>query len=210
MSSGPVNEMREIQKLLNQLIGMVGRLPSEMQDAMREQLERSPVVTDYVTGAYNRFFLEEVLRREAARAERYTTSLSLLMVDIDMFKLVNDTFGHVVGDNVLIQIAKTLQQTVHSTDFVFRFSGDEFAVVLPSTDLDGAMDVAETILHTVETGEILKSVGYSGRVTVSIGLSEFRRGRHFETLVAEADEALFMAKRSSKNCARAFRPAENV
>src|SRR5262245_16790025 len=167
------------------------------------ELERS-AITDSLTGVYNTRFLHEVLGREIARADRYGTPLSLLMIDIDMFKLVNDTFGHVVGNKVLTQIAKTLKQTVRNTDFVFRCGGDEFAVVLPSTDLDGAMHAAEKILQRVDTNEIFSSTGYSGRVTVSIGLSEYRQGSHFETLVAEADQALYMAKRSSKNCVKAF------
>src|SRR5438132_11106661 len=151
----------------------------------------------------NRFF-HEVLGRETARADRYGTSLSLLMIDIDSFKLVNDTFGHVMGNKVLTEIAKTLQQTVRNTDFVFRCGGDEFGVVLPGTNVDGAMHAAEKILQRVESSDILTALGYSGPVTVSIGLSEYHRGSHFETLVAEADQALYASKRSSKNCARAF------
>ena len=168
------------------------------------ELQRS-AITDSLTGVYNTRFFHEVLGRETARADRYSTALSLLMIDIDTFKLVNDTFGHVVGNKVLTQIAKSLEHTVRNTDFVFRCGGDEFGVVLPGTDLDGAMRVAEKILQKVENGEILTSLGYSGRVTVSIGLSEYRRGSHFETLVAEADQALYTSKRSSKNCARAFK-----
>ena len=168
------------------------------------ELQRS-AITDSLTGVYNTRFFHEVLARETARADRYTTPLSLLMIDIDTFKLVNDTFGHLVGNNVLMQIAKTLEHTVRNTDFVFRCGGDEFGVALPGTDLEGAMRVAQKILEKVETGEILTSLGYSGQVTVSIGVSEYHRGSHFETLVAEADQALYVSKRSSKNCARAFK-----
>ena len=168
------------------------------------ELQRS-AITDSLTGVYNTRFFHEVLGRETARADRYTTPLSLLMIDIDTFKLVNDTFGHVVGNKVITQIANTLKQTVRNTDFVFRCGGDEFGVVLPGTALEGAMHVAEKILQKVETANILDSLGYSGPVTVSIGLSEYHRGSHFETLVAEADQALYASKRSSRNCARAFK-----
>lgn len=168
------------------------------------ELQRS-AITDSLTGVYNTRFFHEVLGRETARADRYTTPLSLLMIDIDTFKMVNDTFGHVVGNKVLTQIAGTLKQTVRNTDFVFRCGGDEFGVVLPGTSLDGAMRVAEKILQKVESANILDSLGYSGPVTVSIGLSEYHRGSHFETLVAEADQALYASKRSSKNCAKAFK-----
>jgi diguanylate cyclase (GGDEF)-like protein len=169
------------------------------------ELQRS-AITDSLTGVYNTRFFHEVLGRETARADRYTTPLSLLMIDIDAFKLVNDTFGHVVGNKVLTNIAKTLEQTVRNTDFVFRCGGDEFGIVLPGTNLEGAMRVAEKILEKVESSAVLSSLGYSGSVTVSIGLSEYHRGSHFETLVAEADKALYACKHSSKNCARAFAP----
>ena len=173
------------------------------------QLQRS-AITDSLTGAYNTRFFHEILGRETARSDRYSTPLSLLMIDVDTFKHINDTCGHVVGNKVLAQVARILAKTVRNTDFVFRCGGDEFAVILPGTDLNGAMHVAEKILHRVDTGEILASIGYSGPVTVSIGLSQYRKAGHFETLVAEADEALYRAKRSSKNCARAFSPAEHV
>jgi diguanylate cyclase (GGDEF)-like protein len=205
MSNAPLNEMREIQKFLNQLVGLVCSMPAEMRNAMREQSERPTIVTDYLTGAYNRLFFYEVLRRETARADRHSTPLSLLMIDVDAFKLINDTFGHVVGNRLLTQVAKTIGHTVRNTDFVFRCGPDEFGVVLPGTDLDSAMHVAEKILGRVETGEISTLLGSSGRVTVSIGLSEYRRGSHFETLVAEAEQALYKAQRRSRNCARAFR-----
>src|SRR5262249_25717790 len=101
-------------------------------------------------------------------------------------------------------IAKTIERTVRDTDFVFRCGGDEFGVVLPGTDINGAMQAAENIRQKIESFDILTTLGYSGPVTVSIGISEYHRGNHFETLVAEADQALYASKRSSKNCARVF------
>jgi two-component system cell cycle response regulator len=165
------------------------------------ELQRS-AITDSLTDVYNTRFFHEILGRETARAERYATPLSLLMIDVDNFKLVNDTYGHVVGNKVLTQIAKTLESMVRNTDFVFRCGGDEFGVVLPGTNIAGALQVAEKILQKVESSNILTSLGYSGPVTVSIGLSEHHRGNYFEALVAEADQALYASKRSSGNCAR--------
>jgi diguanylate cyclase (GGDEF)-like protein len=168
------------------------------------ELQRS-ATTDSLTGVYNTRFFHEILARETARADRYMTPLSLLMIDVDTFKLVNDTFGHVVGNKVLAHIARTIQQAVRNTDFVFRCGGDEFGVVLPGTNLDGAMFVADKVLQKVQSSEILASLGYSGPVTVSIGVSDYSPGSHFETLVAEADQALYACKRSSKNCVKAYR-----
>jgi len=122
------------------------------------------------------------------------------------FAVIGDWGAGTTDENkVLTQIASTLKVTVRNTDFVFRCGGDEFGVVLPGTTLDGAMHAAEKILQKVESEDILTSLGYSGPVTVSIGISEYHRGSHFETLVAEADQALYASKRSSKNCAKAFK-----
>jgi diguanylate cyclase (GGDEF)-like protein len=167
------------------------------------ELQKS-AITDSLTGLYNTRFFNEVLAREAARADRYSAPLSLLMIDVDGFKLVNDSFGHVVGNNVLTQIGKAIQRAVRNTDFVFRCGGDEFGIVLPATTLDGALHAAAKILEKVSRSDILANLGYPGNVTVSIGVSEFRRGTHYESMVAEADQALYASKRSSKNCARAF------
>jgi diguanylate cyclase (GGDEF)-like protein len=161
------------------------------------ELQRA-AITDSLTGVYNTRFFHEILGRETARAERYGTSVSLLMLDIDMFKGVNDTFGHVVGNKVLTEVARILEQTVRNTDFVFRCGGDEFGIVLAGTGLDGARHVAEKIRRRIEAGDILTKLGYSGQVTVSIGASEYHRGSNFETLVADADQALYKSKRSSK------------
>jgi diguanylate cyclase (GGDEF)-like protein len=165
------------------------------------ELQRS-AITDSLTGLYNTRFFNEVLNREVARAERYGSPMSLLMIDADGFKVINDTYGHVVGNKVLTQIGRAVQKSVRNTDFVFRCGGDEFGVVLPGTSIDGALHTAEKILQKVDQNAILGSLGFSGTVTVSIGVAEFRRGSPHETLLAEADQALYIAKRESKNCAR--------
>jgi diguanylate cyclase (GGDEF)-like protein len=177
------------------------------------ELQRS-AITDSLTGAYNMRFFHKILVNESARAHRYSTPLSLLMIDIDGFKQINDTFGHLVGDKVLVEIGRILEHSVRNTDYVFRTGGDEFAVALPGTAAEGAVRVAEKILRKVETGQILQNLGYSpqilqnlghsGSLTVSIGVSDYQKGSHPETLIHEADQALYSSKRSSKNCVRTF------
>jgi len=161
--------------------------------------------TDPLTGAYNTRFFGEVLKRETARADRYNTPLSLLMIDVDSFKLVNDTFGHVIGNGVLTQIAKILKDSVRTTDFVCRCGGDEFGVVLPGTSADGALPAANKILERVRLGSVLQSVGYSDTTTVSIGIAEYKHAEPPEALVGNADRALYEAKGSGRNTVRIFK-----
>src|SRR4030095_9753215 len=167
------------------------------------ELQRS-ATTDPKTGAYNARFFHEILSRETARSQRYHASLSLLMMDLDNFKTINDTHGHVIGDKVLGQIARILQNCVRKIDLVFRVGGDEFGVVLPATTSEGAQHVADKILEKVRASNILKSLGYSGTTTISIGIAEYRPGSPAESLVADADNALYAAKKDGRNTARVF------
>jgi diguanylate cyclase (GGDEF)-like protein len=154
--------------------------------------------TDPLTGLFNYTFFREILARETASSDRYSL-LSLLMIDIDRFKLIDDILGHVVGNKVLVEVAKILQQSVRNTDFVFRYGGDEFAVLLTGTNLEGAGYAAEKLLFKVETAEILRSLGRSGTVTVSIDYSEYQRGHHFDTLIKEVNGALQVCKDAGGN-----------
>lgn len=108
----------------------------ELEEELREQAIRDPV-----TGLYNRRFLDEVLRRELARAERYGHALSLILIDIDNFKMINDRYGHLVGDEALRRVAKALRENIRRVDYIFRWGGDEFCVVLPETNGPGAKEV---------------------------------------------------------------------
>ena len=168
------------------------------------ELQRT-AITDPLTGLYNTRFFHELLSRETARADRFSVPLSLLMIDLDSFKHVNDTYGHVVGNKVLTALVQILDQSVRNTDFVFRCGGDEFGVVLPGTDLMGAVLVAEKIRSRVEQAALLTGLGYEGTLTLSIGVSQYQHETHFETLVGEADQALYASKRASKNCVRTTR-----
>jgi diguanylate cyclase (GGDEF)-like protein len=167
------------------------------------ELQRA-AATDYLTGAYNIGFFRKVLAEEAARANRYKTPLALLIIDIDWFKRVNDTFGQTVGDTVLVWVSKSLHDVVRKYDFVCRYGGDEFAIVLPGTNAKGAMRVAEKILQKLASFDILESLSCSGTVTVSIGVSEHVPPNPFKTVVAEAETALRDCKASSRNCAKVY------
>ena len=152
-------------------------------------------VTDKLTALFNRVKLDRVLTAELARAHRYGSALSVVMLDIDHFKVVNDTFGHNIGDDVLVDIADTLRVSVRNSDTVGRWGGEEFLVILPSTDLEQAGAVAEKVRGRVADLK-LPTVG---QVTVSLGVAEYQAGDTEQQLVARADIALYAAKEGGRN-----------
>lgn len=156
--------------------------------------------TDPVTGLRNRRYVTEFLSLESLRATRYHTPLSVMMLDIDHFKRVNDGHGHRVGDAVLQVLADTLRSTLRATDLAGRYGGEEFLVVLPQTDLAGAGALAERVREAIEATEI--EVGGDGAlsVTVSVGIAEFGAGGEgVDALVERADAALYAAKDAGRN-----------
>jgi diguanylate cyclase (GGDEF)-like protein len=163
-----------------------------------------------LTGAYNTRFFHEVLGRETARSQRYNTALSLLMIDADTFKVINDTHGHVMGDKVLVHIGRELTNSVRNTDLVFRCGGDEFGVVLPATKAEGALSVGEKILERIRAVEGFRSQGISTSTTVSIGAAEYEHGENWETLVSHADQALYDAKNAGRNTIRLYKKDKRV
>ena len=183
---------------------------TELADFTAMAIEHARSATiDPVTGVYNRRFFDEVLNREAARSQRSSTALSLMMIDLDNFKDINERHGHPVGDNALVQIGHVISACVRHTDFVFRYGGDEFAILLPGTTADGALRAGEKILERARSSNMLELIGYSGTTTVSIGIAEHKRGELHQTLVNNADQALREAKRAGKNTIRIFKERQD-
>jgi diguanylate cyclase (GGDEF)-like protein len=163
-----------------------------------EKVERLSIA-DGLTGLYNRRFLSDRLEEEYSKAVRYEMPLSLLVMDVDFFKRVNDTFGHQVGDNALIAVAQVLQQSVRESDLVGRYGGEEFVVLLPHTGLEQALGVAEKVRLAVSETPV-EGMG-ERRLTISIGAAGFPdiRAANMEELVRKADEALYRAKEGGRN-----------
>jgi diguanylate cyclase (GGDEF)-like protein len=156
--------------------------------------------TDDATGLFNKRRLFEQLEIEIARARRYGEILSCLMLDLDVFKQINDTYGHQAGDEVLRQIGALLRRSLRVTDFVARYGGEEFTVLLPRTDNSGAYRVAENLRKTVKTHEfILPSTRV--RLTISIGIASCTKFDKLDTqqIILRADNALYRAKRSGRD-----------
>ncbi len=163
-----------------------------------ERLERL-ALTDGLTQIHNRRHFQIRLAEEFRRAQRYDNPMALILADIDHFKAVNDTAGHVVGDQVLRKVAGCFQACIRDTDTVARWGGEEFAVVLPQTHLAGALTVAERIRRDVSTLRLGPADSVS--VTTSLGVSSYPAAHVHTTdeLVRAADEALYRAKRDGRN-----------
>lgn len=157
---------------------------------------------DYLTKVYNRRSLIEFLEMEFVRNQRSSDGFfSFVMFDIDDFKMINDNFGHSMGDTVLRTVGTTLLSTVRKSDICGRFGGDEFAVILPYTELGNAEKVAEKIKERI-TALRFSSSKTTIKITLSIGVIEIAHGSNidsFEKVIAEADKFLYMAKKKGKN-----------
>lgn len=160
--------------------------------------------TDPLTKTLNRRALSERLAAEMERVRRYTTTLSLLLIDLDHFKQVNDTHGHLAGDDVLIEIAALLQRVVRAVDVVARYGGEEFIIVLPETGAQGAEAFAERLRELIEAQSFCLSRATPIRLTTSIGVSAFPGFgvESVEDLLANADQALYRAKSEGRNRVR--------
>lgn len=161
--------------------------------------ERRTSQMDPLTGIPNRLAYNERLAMEQARWARYGSPLCIAVWDVDKFKGVNDTYGHQAGDRVLCVIAKILSKQVRETDFVARFGGEEFVLLLPETGLQDAIQVAEKLRETIGTTEFHHR-GVRVPVTISCGISQFREGDDADAVFARADAALYAAKSAGRNC----------
>jgi diguanylate cyclase (GGDEF)-like protein len=169
--------------------------------ALLHEETRALATHDALTSLYNRNVFSKELAREIARVRRYDTALSLIVVDIDHFKRINDAHGHLVGDVCLRGLATTLLQNLRQVDVVCRYGGEEFAIIMPMTDREGARTVAERLRVAVERLAI-EAEGRSIRFTASFGASTLRPGENAESLFRRADEALYRAKRAGRNRAQ--------
>jgi diguanylate cyclase (GGDEF)-like protein len=174
-----------------------------LQNALlHEELERLSV-TDRLTDLYNHGYFQQRLEEEIARADRFSHDVSLVMMDIDFFKDFNDTYGHPRGDVVLTQIAQLVKDSMREVDVAARYGGEEFVVILPETDAKGALQVAERIRAGAEEGRFEGLAGEMVRKTVSIGVATYPANASTQPeLIEAADQAMYAAKRSGRNCVR--------
>ncbi len=171
-----------------------------LETAMRVQRVEALSVTDDLTQLYNSRHLSQVLRRETKRASRNGRPLSLLFIDLDGFKGINDTHGHLYGSRALVEAAGVIRASARETDMVARFGGDEFALILPDTGSEGATAVGERIRERVAAYSFLQGDGLDIRLTVSVGVATLPDvAASADGLIQAADEAMYWVKEHGKN-----------
>lgn len=200
--AGIINESRRMEQTSATLQQRLEESTSEIE-ILRNDLEavRHEATTDALTGLPNRRAFEETLSRAMEQADQAGTPLCLIMADIDHFKRINDTFGHLTGDRVLRICASMIRDCVRGLDFVSRFGGEEFIIMLADTPFEGAMTVAEKIrAHFSATNWKRKdSAETLGTITLSLGVASHLPGESPESFIRRSDKAMYLSKRGGRN-----------
>ncbi len=188
-----LNEVKRVEKIV--------RISDRYQEMLRELNSRLTCManTDYLTSLVNRRFACEQLESALDLARRYRRPLCLAVIDIDFFKLVNDRFGHHVGDQAICAVAKLLAQSVREGDLCARWGGEEFLLIFPATALPEAFSLVEEVRQCVAAANLPVDDRTSLNFSVSIGLAQFDGGELAHELIRRVDAALYQAKRSGRN-----------
>lgn len=198
MAEGFAKLQAGLREHITRLDGLVAERTTQLEKLVKEIQLLS--ITDALTGVYNRRSIDERLPVEVERARRYAHPLTLMFTDLDHFKQINDTFGHVVGDTVLREVAHYLQsQLRQGVDWIARYGGEEFLIVLPETGLDAAVDAANRLRAGIETLCIAAEGDVHLSVKVSFGLTSYREGEAVDALLARVDALLYRAKTEGRN-----------
>ncbi|MBI3596073.1 MAG: diguanylate cyclase [Nitrospirae bacterium] len=193
-----VHYLREHNKRLAERLEQKVERLSDISEANKRLVDMS--LTDELTGLPNRRYLNRRLREELAMAQRFRSSLSCIMLDLDHFKQINDALGHQAGDAVLQSLAKVLCADKREYDVIGRYGGEEFLVLLPQVDAQGAITVAERLRKRVEETDLATNLRKPVRVTISLGVTTFNEEAiNEEDLIRRADEALYRAKARGRN-----------
>jgi len=188
---------------LNELVLRINRVLRErslldQRDKMIEELQRL-TIEDPLTGLYNSRHLFNQLEKELNRAKRYLHPLSLMFIDIDNFKSVNDTYGHMMGDKVLSLIANRLKDCLRTNDTAYRFAGDEYTIILPETTLPEAKFVADRVLTKFSNDSLTINEKEISKISLSIGITEYQINEGIEQLLHRADVTMYEAKQRKGN-----------
>ncbi len=208
-----IKDIRDIAKVIITESKNISAYGKKLQHRLKEQakeikslrekfkLTQAEALTDFLTGIANRKGFDQKVKTLFDQAKNGGIALCLLIIDVDRFKDFNDTYGHIIGDQILRFIARKIKETVRGRDFVARYGGEEFAVLLPETHLAGAKSVAENIRQFFDQAKLKTTSGDKelGKITVSVGVSCYRAGDSLESLIKRSDDALYFAKNSGRN-----------
>ena len=188
-------------ELISQLVGAsIGNVK------LFERIQRQATM-DGLTGLINHKRFYEILEKELWRSRRYGGHISLIMIDIDNLKTINDTYGHRAGDKVIRKISGKIRECVRQIDAAARYGGDEFAVILPNTTLDDAVVVAERMVETVSRSPVTWKKEQI-ELTISVGVGEYTADTTPEDITSHSDKALYTAKQAGKNTVKIFEPTK--
>ena len=197
----------EIQELSNAILDMGDSIHEYQNNLEQKVMERTKElesknielerlsITDKLTNIYNRIKLDKTILEQLNLAKRYKVEFGIMIIDVDYFKKVNDTYGHQVGDTTLIEVANILKTNIRESDTVGRWGGEEFVIICPHTNLEGIKIVANIIREKIEKHQF----PVVGNKTASFGITIYQDNDNLETIISRADEALYNAKNNGRN-----------
>jgi diguanylate cyclase len=190
-----VEHNKSLEDQLNNTSGQMAELRQNLDTVRKEAM------TDGLTGLSNRKAFDRYLEAAISEAAADSATLTLLMMDIDHFKSFNDTYGHLIGDQVLRLVARSLKDGIKGRDLAARYGGEEFAIILPDTGAEAGVVVGNLLRRAVERKEVInRTTGETlGQITLSVGVAEYKPGEKPENLVSRADQALYSAKEAGRN-----------
>lgn len=180
---------------------VLARIQSALKFKINQDKLKEMAMKDGLTGTYNHTLLVELFQKEFEKSKRNKKNLSFAMIDIDFFKKINDTYGHLAGDEVLREVSKILLESVRTSDIVGRYGGEEFGIVFPEANKDEIYDICERIRSNIESVNFIIFNEKKIKVTISIGICSIIINRDIESeeIIKRADEALYNAKRNGRN-----------
>ena len=198
LNSCGILEIDELNKNFNSLILELNKRTNNLIIEETKRIYQEKLAnTDTLTGAYNRRYLKEFSTDYLKIVKREKKNLSLLIIDLDDFKKINDTFGHETGDEVLIKFVKITRASIRKNDLIVRFCGDEFIILLPNTNISNARILANKIINKINEYNMNKEISFS----ISVGVSQYEeKDNSIENLISRADDSLYEAKKRGKNC----------
>lgn len=176
-------------------LGNIKHFTTTNQDITDKKIIEKLSIKDTLTDTFNRRKIDELLEKEFHLAQRYNMSFSIVLLDIDYFKSINDEFGHLVGDEVLVEISKILKKDTRKVDHVGRWGGEEFLIICPYSSIEEALNVANKLKISIENHDF----GFNKKITASFGVTNYKNDQKIDDILSRADKALYLSKNYGRN-----------